>query len=561
MVLVLSQAIVRAQTPQAPSSVSASDREFTNRVEISWAAGADAVSYEVWRANEPVFEKAVLLGEANETTFSDVAWPPEQIYHYWVVAKNFAGSGPPGGPDAGSRSDVSAGETLWAYDADAADHGVLNCTPALAADGTIYVLSSGGRLLALNPDGSEKWVFDTGVVASIPDHYGNSPAVDVDGTVYFGWIDGQFYAVNPDGTRKWRTKLGESIWSSPALGADGHIYIGAEGGGFYAISRSGDRLWFIPAPGPNDAPPSIGADGTIYFAKRDRWENRIVAVNRAGKIKWEVDSEHSTYGGGVASSVVEGPFGVLYFMNQAAKLILLNRDGTKRADIDTNGNENTSYWASPVIGDDGTAGVPGTVYVPDSQRSLAALRPDLQSRWSLSGMLRHTSRTPAAGEGGVLYVIDSQNVVAIDDIGSELWRFRGLFSNWTSDYSSPKLHPRKILLAPIGGKLFAIRTKVGPANSPAPQHRIDLRNSGRSSHYGELPHMQWALPLEDGRVEVVAKAEVGSLCRLYRSHDLIEWTPLDAGESENQFIRYIDTEPNERAAFYIVRHVESGDLE
>ncbi|MHC1765303.1 MAG: PQQ-binding-like beta-propeller repeat protein [Verrucomicrobiia bacterium] len=362
MVLVFSQAGVRAQAPQAPSSVSASDGEFTNRVEISWAAGADAVSYEVWRATEPVFEDAVLLGEANETTFSDTAWPPEQTYYYWVVAKNFVGSGPPGGPDAGSRSDVSVGETLWTYDAAAADHGVLKCTPAFGPDGTIYVLAGGGHLVALNPDGSEKWVFDTGVVARNPDHYGNSPAVDVDGTIYFGWVDGQFYAVNPDGTRKWRTKLGEAIWTSPALGHDGRIYVGAEDGGFYALSRSGDRLWFIPTEGPNDAPPTIGTDGIIYFAKRDGWENRIVAVDRNGKIKWEVDSEHGGYGGGVASSVVEGQFGVLYFMNQEAKLILLNRDGTKRAEIDTNGNENTSYRASPVIGDDGTSGVPGTVY-------------------------------------------------------------------------------------------------------------------------------------------------------------------------------------------------------
>ena len=47
-------------------------------------------------------------------------------------------------------------------------------------------------------DGSLRWAFPTGNDISL-----TSPALAADGTVYVGSLDGNLYAVNGDGTLKW----------------------------------------------------------------------------------------------------------------------------------------------------------------------------------------------------------------------------------------------------------------------------------------------------------------------------------------------------------------------
>jgi outer membrane protein assembly factor BamB len=100
--------------------------------------------------------------------------------------------------------------------------GALYSAPAIGTDGTIYIAAD-GNLYAVNPDGTQKWVFGTGVFAS-------PPAIGANGTIYIGGGDGNLYAVNPDGTQKWAFYTGYSIsQSSAAIGADGTIYIANAG--------------------------------------------------------------------------------------------------------------------------------------------------------------------------------------------------------------------------------------------------------------------------------------------------------------------------------------------
>jgi len=86
--------------------------------------------------------------------------------------------------------------------------------------------------MALNPDGTLKWSYDTaGIVRS-------SPAIGADGTIYFGTYDQpKLYALNPNGTLKWSYTIGGTIWSSPAIGVDSTIYIGSGDGKLYAIGE------------------------------------------------------------------------------------------------------------------------------------------------------------------------------------------------------------------------------------------------------------------------------------------------------------------------------------
>jgi outer membrane protein assembly factor BamB len=109
-------------------------------------------------------------------------------------------------------------------------------TPAIAADGTIYV--GGGRLYAVYPtNGTLKWVAPPGV-QSIGLAIGN------EGTIYMGVFhdDQNCYitAMNPDGTERWRLWISDQwAYSSPIIGEDGTVYIGStwyDNGMLYAIN-------------------------------------------------------------------------------------------------------------------------------------------------------------------------------------------------------------------------------------------------------------------------------------------------------------------------------------
>ena len=101
--------------------------------------------------------------------------------------------------------------------------------PSIASDGTIYV---GGweRLWAIYPNGTLRWEFDLGSDRHI---HMSSPAISADGIIYVGTnigetAGGEIIAVNPDGTERWRKRIAyEWVDSSPSIGEDGTVYIGS----------------------------------------------------------------------------------------------------------------------------------------------------------------------------------------------------------------------------------------------------------------------------------------------------------------------------------------------
>ncbi len=126
-----------------------------------------------------------------------------------------------------SQFDTSSdtGSTEWVFPTG----DVVESSPALGKDGTIYVGSEDDDLYAVKPNGHRKWKFTTGNFVQ------SSPAVGADGTIYVGSGDGNLYAVKPTGTIKWQFPTGSFLGSSPAVGADGTIYIGSNDGNLYAV--------------------------------------------------------------------------------------------------------------------------------------------------------------------------------------------------------------------------------------------------------------------------------------------------------------------------------------
>jgi outer membrane protein assembly factor BamB len=217
-------------------------------------------------------------------------------------------------------------------------------TPTIGEDGTIYVISGGAkmpdavggdRFWAINPDGTEKWYFET------EDAMYSAAALADDGTIYFGCADGNFYALNSDGTEKWRFNTGpgakqrDDIYDSvPSIGTDGTIYVGSYDKNLYALNPDGTVKWKFKMKDVVEATPSIGPDGTIYAGAYSPSDDKyLYALNpKDGSLKWKFETGQGVY----AAPVIDAN-GILFFGSYDQYLYSLNPDGTERWRFKTDG--------------------------------------------------------------------------------------------------------------------------------------------------------------------------------------------------------------------------------
>jgi outer membrane protein assembly factor BamB len=100
-------------------------------------------------------------------------------------------------------------------------------SPGVGADGTVYVGMSDGRLYAVAPTGTIRWVIEAGLGGG---SYG-PVSVGPDGTIYVagavpsgGGSSGAIVAINPDGTVRWTFDAGDFMIAGPNVGPDGNVY-------------------------------------------------------------------------------------------------------------------------------------------------------------------------------------------------------------------------------------------------------------------------------------------------------------------------------------------------
>ncbi len=249
----------------------------------------------------------------------------------------------------------------------------VDSSPAVGTDGTIYFLTlSASTVYALNPNGTlrprrasrhEEWFFQEDPGSG---WWGlSSPAVGADGTIYVGSNDEYFYALNHNGTQKWVYVTSDSIaWSSPSVGADGTIYVG----GYYdlcALNPNGTQKW-ASLPGLYvDSSPAVGADGTIYVGS-----DKLYAFNSDGTLKWKFAigaSPGASPGNLVESSPAVGADGTIYVGGGDNNLHALNPNGTLKWKFATGG----PVESSPAVGAD------GTLYFGSDDNNVYAVGPPL----------------------------------------------------------------------------------------------------------------------------------------------------------------------------------------
>lgn len=255
----------------------------------------------------------------------------------------------------------------------------IDSSPAIAADGTVYIGCHNHYLYAYNPDGILKWKTDLGQTIT------SSPTVGPDGTIYVGSYTHRLYAINPDGSIKWNFLTGSTVWSCPAIGTDGTIYLSALDLNFYAIYPDGSQKWLYHTGEEIWSSPAIGRDGTIYFGCNNQ---NLYALDPDGGLVWTYPA-----GGQIFSSPALGEDGTIYFGCYDGALYALNPDGSEQWLYPTGG----PITSSPAIGSD------GTIYVGSNDGNVYAVKPTGLEKWTFTiGSLIESS--PAIGANGVVYI-------------------------------------------------------------------------------------------------------------------------------------------------------------
>ena len=368
-------------------------------------------------------------------------------------------------PSAWAQTD---GAQRWAFSTlSTSTAGAIVSSPSVGPDGTIYVgvevgaigsSSPGGRVFALNPNGTQKWVFTTA------DWVDSTPAVGSDGTVYFGCWDGTFYALKSDGTRKWTYAAGGFIASSPALAPDGTIYFGSGAGNLHALNSDGTLKWTFATNDWVESSPAVGPDGTVYFGS---WNNSVYAVKPDGTQKWRFVT-----GGDVVGSPAIGADGTVYVASRDMTLYALKADGS----VKWNAVVGETLDTSPALAPD------GTVYVTTSGGRLFAFTSAGAEKW----------RYPAAGataldpiysspavraDGTVVFGTSNNYLYAVKSSGALAWRTA--LGDWSD--SSPLVTDSGIYIGCTDKKLYAFNSTSGPTLSDWGQFRRDPLRQGRQS--------------------------------------------------------------------------------
>ncbi|MFD0713199.1 PQQ-binding-like beta-propeller repeat protein [Paenibacillus sp. GCM10027626] len=297
----------------------------------------------------------------------------------------------------------SNGVERWGFETG----GEINLSsPAIGADGTVYIGSLDGKLYAADKKGKKKWEFAT------EDKVYSSPTIGADGTVYIG-SGHNLYAIAPDGMLKWRFEAGGAVYSTAAIGADGTVYFECEDGKLYALNPDGTKRWEFATGGPMSYKPAIDSNGTIYVGSRDK---KLYAIKPNGTKKWELTTVNE-----VKTSPAIGTDGTIYIASGAESLYAIKPDGTKKWEykLDNRLYGGTVY-SSPTIGAD------GTIYVGAGGSGIYAIMPDGTKKWKFEpGTGGILIATPTVGADGAIYVGSADSkLYAIKPDGTKKWEFK-----------------------------------------------------------------------------------------------------------------------------------------
>jgi hypothetical protein len=342
---------------------------------------------------------------------------------------------------------------------------VSDSSPAVAADGTIYIGDRDNTLTAMTikPDGDLdlKWLYNHGFEGDIWTSITIAPAGPQAGTLYFAHDQskdgfGVFTALldKPDiatglpPTVKWKYTIGNAVrQSSPAIDKNGLIYLGDLAGYLHAFRDNGEgqpptHCWLkkvSSAPGITASPVISPDSKTLYIG---------------------------TTGAVPASGTTPGiPMGLT-----ALDISIPDCSGTpppiKWTYATTANFEGFGTGGRvdqpPAIAHDGR-----TLYVPvmnSGYHSLYALSDTGAKKWRF-GPINWGSATgghPIVGTDGTVYVALATTVYALSSAGTQLWKYATTNTIESSPLIGPIVNGKAVLYVP--GRDHILHAISGPAS-------------------------------------------------------------------------------------------------
>ena len=353
----------------------------------------------------------------------------------------------------------------------------------------------------------------------------HTPGVGPDGTVYVSLPNGRLVAVAPDGTQRWvfQVGLGGGVYGPVSVGGDGTIYVagavpapggGGTTGGIIAVTPAGTQKWmFNGAEQFIIAGPNVGPDGNIY-AVTDVTGIGLFSLTPAGQLRFSVGSfsERGPLGQSIAFGTNQLYFAFdMYATGRPSTLFAYDLSGAQRFEVAGVANN-----AQPAVGPNGNVVV--ETFPTGVGLSLSSYAPTGGLIWSFYEFPGNTEERPDVGPDNAAYTVRNlATLFAFNASGSERWRYvdNGILFQ-------PRVRPQNDLVF-MGGRITYGQPGFFQAVSTTgtPLWRVDLPDEPGFAPYGQLVPMSRPVFSPDGNTAygVVDVAGDGSspnpYCYLY----------------------------------------------
>lgn len=313
---------------------------------------------------------------------------------------------------------------------------VRTASPAISSDNNVIYFGSGedNKLYAINRDGSTKWTFDLSKDGANGIQNNSSPSVGEDGTIYMmnkgnNSDSGYFYAVNPDGNEKWKYNTGDLATSrpnyiTPTIMKNGNIILGTRTGLHLVDKNTGEKI----------SQTAVGTYGTVVVTQDNvayltsanngiySYDMNAIAEDQSALLKGQYKINNASYytSGALAVDLQGNIIGAA----GSGRIFSIN-DKLLQNWLYPNDSELSKIEQSGVA-----IGIDGTLYVSGSEnKKMYAINPNGTIKW-IYNTIGIIQCVPAIDNLGNIHIVDCDGNYYIikDNVTDPIELFCGILS-------------------------------------------------------------------------------------------------------------------------------------